>query len=456
VSRRGEGPFGLLADVELALQLAIKALAQSAPSRPIQLLTVVDPQNSTGKANDKGPGTAEEPLLTVFELNSRLNFELDDPVTIQFLGDVTENDAALDLTKMSFGVDSEGGAIGGLTIIGALIVEKVTSHFTSVTTMDSSSNIRQSVGDTTTDFSTFNQFFILDTSIANDGAMAVIANGSLHAADTSSPITNAIPGEFTDGDSYTIVRGSILPLGDLRFGGPRFGTGIGDIPLSFQNFDFTVPNEIEVTRPTFPSAVTVCEGCRFTAAPSCASGGIIQAFGCAFMDPTRAWGSSAFATLAVQQGYVSLTGQEGWAGELAFDGDAYVTGLSLIASIQNGLVSLQIGAVQFQDMGYACILASDTSVVIEGLLWGTGNAETTLHLIDDTTIQILETIPIAVSAAGDFILANGNARAFDETTGLYTAPIAQTWTAFQAATPGGFGGNAHNPTSNTHLVTITP
>ena len=100
--------------VDALLALAANATTSGTVVEPVPFF--VDPQNSTGNANDNGPGTAQEPLLTIAGLNTRLAFaSITAAVTITILGDVKPGD-----TVAVIGCGGVGsGAIQGAALAGA-------------------------------------------------------------------------------------------------------------------------------------------------------------------------------------------------------------------------------------------------------------------------------------------------------------------------------------------------
>lgn len=86
---------------------------------------------------------------------------------------------------------------------------------------------------------------------------------------------------------------------------------------------------------------------------------------------------------------------------------------------------------------------------------GSGNAGCGLYVGANSNASFINGATLRVTGAlGDFRLNSGStSRAWDEATGVYTAPINNTWTLLNTTiVGGGFGNNAHNLEANSHLV----
>lgn len=91
-------------------------------------------------------------------------------------------------------------------------------------------------------------------------------------------------------------------------------------------------------------------------------------------------------------------------------------------------------------------------------LWGQGNAGCGVFVTGGSQFislgaNLFTNVTIAATTA-QFILDTGTtSRAWNETTGLYTAAITNTWANINATIAGGgFGGSAHNVQSNAHMI----
>ncbi|HTQ46663.1 MAG TPA: hypothetical protein VMI75_28110 [Polyangiaceae bacterium] len=87
-------------------------------------------------------------------------------------------------------------------------------------------------------------------------------------------------------------------------------------------------------------------------------------------------------------------------------------------------------------------------------IFGNGNAGVGIALSTNAMVTY-ETLPNITGSGGDFRLGDtGAARYFDETLGAYSAGKSTTWANLTASQPSGFGGHAHNPSENAHLIVI--
>ena len=96
---------------------------------------------------------------------------------------------------------------------------------------------------------------------------------------------------------------------------------------------------------------------------------------------------------------------------------------------------------------------------IGGPIYGSGNAGRGINFGSGCSGSARENAaptPTITGVGGDFALGGTTAdgRAWNPGANAYTAPIAMSWANFDAAVPGGFGGNAHQLTANAHLVTF--
>jgi hypothetical protein len=87
-------------------------------------------------------------------------------------------------------------------------------------------------------------------------------------------------------------------------------------------------------------------------------------------------------------------------------------------------------------------------------IFGSGNAGVGLSVSANCSV-LWETVPSITGTGGNFRMgASGDARFFNETTGVYSSILSQTWTNLTTAQPTGFGGSVHNVSANAHLVQI--
>jgi hypothetical protein len=132
--------------------------------------------------------------------------------------------------------------------------------------------------------------------------------------------------------------------------------------------------------------------------------------------------------------------------------------------------TLSVGAAGFFDSaGDALVVGSPNNTFSRGylqvvaasggpgaFLYGSGNTGFGVHIASDSTLAYTTgSIPTVTGTSGDFTLAAGSAHGFNDATEVYTATIAQTWAKIGTTIAGGgFGGDAHNLKSNSHVVVL--
>ena len=88
-------------------------------------------------------------------------------------------------------------------------------------------------------------------------------------------------------------------------------------------------------------------------------------------------------------------------------------------------------------------------------LWGSGNAGVGVEIGPGAQLAYRTgTFPTITGSGGDFTLAGATSgRAWDDAAGAYTTAQSNTWANLAATVAsGGFGGNAHNPMRDAHVV----
>ncbi len=96
---------------------------------------------------------------------------------------------------------------------------------------------------------------------------------------------------------------------------------------------------------------------------------------------------------------------------------------------------------------------------IDGTVYGSGSVGWGVDVAAGSRVKfgtIGSPNVVITGASGDFILGGETAtlRAFNDTTGVYTAVVANTWALYKVAVIGtnGFGGGAHNVQKDSHLL----
>jgi hypothetical protein len=332
---------------------------------------------------------------------------------------------------------------------------------------------------------------IVDTTGGNAGTDAWIVSGTATASVTR-PISPANfiseslsgpAGVFTIGDSYQIVRGSLLTMATATGYVNTNNSGTGGQPI-FNDFAFTASSGGNTI------AGAVYQRCSFENSISM-SGAFLDCycpFGALMLSSTPA------ALIVLQAGLFVSTDTDGWAGQFILFNDVYFTGLGLVVGQQIGYANVTVG--QATIIGAGTLQLHDNTFLPTGpqgaltflvttnlgapialigsegpaLIWGNGNTGLGIAVgpgAGGGVSASVGAIPTVTGTLGDFgfIGQNGGAvvtvaRAWNEAVGAYTeaggvATRTTTWAHFAAAIgAGGFGFQAHNPATEASLVGV--
>jgi len=473
---------------------------------PLGPIAFIDPANVSGVASDSNTGATNNnipagsgPILTTAHLNSLLFMKrLPADRIITYMSDDAAG-ASLDFSTIDF---------NGFNLIfqGTIQVLHTGGAFNAGTVainpFAAGGGQRQLVH--VSDLATFAPFVfnfgsgtaphptkIVDTSGLNAGTGAWIVSGTATAS-TTRPISPSNYSEesfvgpaavFTIGDSYQIVRGSLLTLATSTGYTNTNTSGAGGQAV-FNDFAFTASS----------GGNTLCGGlyqrCSFEAP---------LVMGGAFLDCYCASGAvmltfTPAAIIVLQAGLFVTTGADGWAGYLVLFNDVYLTGLGLALDQQTGFVNVSVGLATITGAG--TLQLQDNTFLPEGpqgalsflltanlgnnlgllgeeapsLIWGNGNAGLGVAVGPGATgglTAALGFVPSVTGTLGDFgfIGENGGAavtvaRAWNEAAGAYTeaggpATRTTTWAHFAATIgAGGFGFAAINPATNAALIGV--
>lgn len=454
--------------IALALARARGEVPSFVSRRPLPFTALfVDPLNETGHASDQNPGTALLPILTTSEVIRRF-----------FFGQLV---AATSLTYLSdelgaVGLDLSTVALGPFNL--NVIASPVTTHTggtlnagtTAINPIAAAGGQRQTVH--TTDIANWAPFVTTTLGgasahpqqIVTASAQSWIASGAGSATASVSravdPTVTSSPA-MVSGPSYTIERKTILPLTSAF--APQSDGG----QLTFTNFSFTAGSVGPITFATFaPGGVTpiVYNHCAFEG-PLFVGGAFNDCF---CMSGAQ---GNFFATFTAGV-YLPNHSDDAQTGVLSFGGDTYVTGSSAFTTgatfysdvfIFEGALGLGLDSgMQIQDVqnpgGGAFEADQGGTPLVGGLLWGNGNVCTGL-LIQGTNVALPgATPPSLVGTEGEFGFNRlsavvHTAQPWDAVGNDYATPRATTWANFVAAIgSGGFGGQAHDVTSNACIV----
>ena len=430
-------------DARVAIALA-RALAAHGSGltywHPIATAYFVDPQNESGHASDTNNGlSALSPFLTTERMNEVLFFgQLTGDTTIRYLSDDNPG-SFLDFSLLNtspgdnFSLFVQGTPqvlkTGGTIAAGTLNVDPTTEQTQVVATSDvadwsiyavdelgGSSPFPVMVHDTTHDVRAW---------VGEAAAGSTALMGDPKNADFS-------PGVFTIGDHYELLRGSWIAIRSISAG----PDGIAGAVLR----DFTLRPLIQ------PPASCSYERCGFTSLlPTSAQTSNCFVYGFQVAEPTVAdsfLSGGIFLTTLSDLFYSTLV----LADDVCVKGQGLVISASAYASVVVTALfsppSVPI-AVQFQKTtGPAAIIVQSLTFMgsfpsnrTNALLWGTGNALGALIHPGTTMLANITAgfVPTVTGAAGDFgflesdFSVSTSARAWDETTGTWSAPFAASW-----------------------------
>jgi hypothetical protein len=464
-------PLAILSDLAPTLVAASgqhipTVIGDASPSDTIDLPNpfAIDPQDVTGHASDTGPGTPSHPLRSVAEFNRRVVGRSSTRFTGELLSTVNEGEEEVTLANSAF--DGPGGIdwVGTIAVVGHGTLTGGTVAINAAT------NTSQLIEDTAQNFNDFSSDFIRVTAGARTGNTTFLIEvmGTQAIGGQSYDPSGALAtGGMQSGDAYEVFSTPNLACGDLRCGGSS------PQPLTFKDITVLAPvNGLCI----YPAAVTIQTECVNATPVVVAAGGQLASVNSPLIASPAWYSVGGDSTLTIAGGFIEFP-STGTFRRVFVSGDTFVSETIPVTPIidnEPGVAELVIGGdstegVQFVGVGgIACVFMSGPSdALLQGLVWGSNNsALATVVMAADCTMQTPPGGFVPPTVGGntfDFILGDladlpPMARAFDEAAGAYTALIAATWTNYPIATPAGFGFNAHNLTTNTHLTTaiVTP
>jgi hypothetical protein len=278
--------------------------------------------------------------------------------------------------------------------------------------------------------------------------------------------SNVTLGIVSVGDPYVIEQMTAMPVNRASV----FDTSETST-MAFQDVDFRVAVAGAFTVQLAQGAIFgQYSGCTFTA-------GATESTGNASLNQLLACGvsgqlQSTNSLLTAQAGY-SVGVQAQLSGIAQLDFDFSSVGGTGVRSQGIGAVLTGTCGVYFSSggPGAGVVVGATSSSAGAGFssrtlsagthqLYGNGNSSTGMLTNGGSCFRYQTNIPTVTGATSDFVCGQAGlltARAFDETAGAYTAPIATApsgtgWANMAAATPGGFGGGAHNLTRDSHIA----
>lgn len=471
--------LGIGTSIEITTQhgeriIATGVAVNTLPSNVLPIALFVDPQNSTGFANDANTGqtatnvpAGSGPILTTAQNNTRMNAGgagLTAHITVTYLsedaGSIGLNYRLLNLN--GFNLDFVGGVValntgGTITTVTAIAPtapaggqrERLqvsnfvdwTPYIVSAHGLGGSSAVPTRVQDLTHNASAW----------VMSQETGEVTFGHLSQPTTDDGTTLA---QFTVADSFRVVRPFRLPV-EMA---PTPLSSNGGL-VSFTNFQVHTTGESMIQASTFAQVTPTWTQCSFDG-PLLVGG---QFNSCFFLDGMQ----GEFFAGIFAGGLLPNSGTDQQFGALYISGNLYVTGDSsftvggtfyqavfIFAAPNQGL---QIQSVSGSVPGFDFLEGG--TLVLGGLLWGNGNSGAGLLISPGAVFTTMLTTPNITGATGDFaFLFNGTvsttARAWDDSVGAYTASRATSWANYNLAIAGGgFGHNAHCVQSMAAVIT---
>lgn len=305
---------------------------------------------------------------------------------------------------------------------------------------------------------------------ANVGAGVCSTSASYTVANFPNPGSTVVKGVFSPGDTYVVETLSKLAIRNMNVRADLYPSNSGNIHVQDCHLLTAAPSPyLFLSLGNNGNAYMHFNGCYFA--------GFAQGHPDAHQN--------YMAQCCAKNGAVNFGGIfDIWAG---LYGPALTNG-ACISTVFGGLLRLDLDVTcwggpirQFEGSiicGQAGVFNSPTSGVMLGAgspsvnqagqrftqrpvqvgttaMYGKGNGGVGIEVGPGSSYYWRTTRPTITGTAGDFKLTSGGReRAFDEALGSYTAVIAATWANLDAATPGGFGGSAHDMTEDAHLVKL--
>jgi hypothetical protein len=411
---------------------------------------VVDPING----ND---ATASGPFKTVARLNAYLagaKVSGTDVLTVQF----TSSPPATDEEFAPIGLNFIDGAT--MLVMATPTIVHTGTLTAGTTALNPPTNTRETLVDSAlASWAPYQYLLVRDTT--QDSSTWIALAPSANTATVGQPATNPVtpntfasPSIMTAGDSYQIETRVTIALGTWLV--------YANDPVNVE--DTVIFQDLNIAADCFMFMVDendfyLFRRCAFFTEFGFDGASPITCENCAFLGPI---GSGLPAFLGAGQLYANfglmVTNGEEFAQPLVnvkFGGHCYVTGFGLAA---NGASSVEVTTgLQVQDTTGLDAAINGPFDSAGSVVWGSGNAGAGIAV--SSPVFVATTNTYVTGAAGDFIMATtfggfaNVAFAFNIATGAYISPpIACSWANLFAPTPAGFGGGAHRPENNSHIM----
>jgi len=419
----------------------------------------------TGNNRNNG-STPAKAIKTLSELNARLQGSVaTSPVNVTLETDFPSSDPLfIGDFNGTLNVTGTRKSIRHSTITGFTPVNRASNNETRITDA--------AVADWTPDLALVTGRRVRNTTVGPnlDQIVYVAANVGAGVASTDVPYTadSLTEGVFSPGDTYVVEELTRLTVQTISSSGQ-----ISSFPFATLNFtDVHVEGILFETN--LGSCFVVYTACHFDALPvvsgdldiniqKCSgSQGIISLGGNARVY-SGLWGANT-----TDRGCIISAGPSGlttvdfdataWGGSIKLECGSMAVGLAAAFNcpLVNGSgAGVQIGAgnvtVENLPSGSFALYPFNNPTCA---LYGKGNAEEGIAIGSGSLMTWRDTLPTITGSTGDFKLsAGGRELAFNQATSAYTPHIAATWANMAVAVAGGgFGGNAHDMSGESHLV----
>jgi len=439
----------------------------------------VDPSNVSGLASDGYDGlTSSTPILTIAELNRRYRGRtINVPTTVTIMSNILSGDDPLNLSTITI-------TPSGTLLFAGTPQIKYSGTLTSGTiAINPLGNQRQVLEDTALGATGWDGYVgDIITSLTADGyeAWVVKLDGVASAdkafASRAYNYNAGTIGGYHSGDTYQISIGSDMRLGNIS---PKALTVLNFTQssgqLNFQDFNFVSTSSVSI--PTFIDNIgMIFIRCKFGdplvfSAGSCATTLENCYVGNFPIPPSGNFSDQGIQSVAPEgfqfEAGVYQSYQSDFCAYLALTNDVYVTGWGIEVGPSN-IITLGVeggnqtgndGGAQFQDCLSSAITLSSSNATLGAyeplqtiLAWGTGNDG--YGVLVGQGVNCFVGPSIVTGAMGDFAFNTTNngiistARAWDETSGTWTTPIATTWTNLSSS----LENNAHNVATNSVII----
>jgi len=428
----------------------------------VQTAYYVNAMTGNDSNNGATPATA---LRSLAALNSRLsNQNAASPVTVNLQTDFPPSDPLfVDNFNGTLNVIGTRKPIRTGTITGFSPVNRATNSETRITDV--------AVLDWTPDLALVTGRRVRNTKAGPnlDQIVYVADNVGAGVASTDVPYDiNLNEGVFAPGDTYVVEEVTRLTIQTISSSGQ-----ISNFPFGTANFN-DVHVEGILVETNLGSCFVAYTACHFDALPVVSGDLDIQIVKCSGSQGIISLGGNArvysglWGPNTTDRGCIISAGPSGlttvdydataWGGSIKLECGSMAVGLGAAFNcpLFNGSgagVQIAAGNVQVENLpsGSFALYPFNNATCA---LYGKGNAEQGIAIGSGSLMSWRDTLPAITGALGDFKLsAGGRERAFNEAAGVYSAVIAPTWAKMATTVAGGgFGGNAHDMSGESHLV----